>query len=107
MSETLDLLYPLDLLYRNAGLSAPAFQPIPGEEMPKFRNLWEHIRKRMPKKGRGHVNRLVREDVNYLVRMEQGIQTPDQRNRREGQGHEPRKCTHRGRAGPRGTPVRA
>ena len=26
---------------------------IPGEEMPKFRNLWEHIGKRMPKKGRG------------------------------------------------------
>jgi transglutaminase-like putative cysteine protease len=24
------------------------------------------------------VNRLVREDVNYLVRMEQGIQTPDE-----------------------------
>jgi type III restriction enzyme len=26
---------------------------IPGEDMPKFRNLWEHIRTRMPKKGRG------------------------------------------------------
>src|SRR5688500_19846661 len=31
------------------------------------------------------VNRLVREDVNYLVRMEPGIQTPDQTlERREG-----------------------
>ena len=31
----------------------PVADNIPGEEMPKFRNLWEHIRKRMPKKGRG------------------------------------------------------
>ncbi|TVQ96100.1 MAG: restriction endonuclease [Desulfovibrionales bacterium] len=26
---------------------------VSGDDMPKFRNLWEHIRKRMPKKGRG------------------------------------------------------
>ena len=31
----------------------PVADNIPGEEMPRFRNLWEHIRKRMPKKGRG------------------------------------------------------
>jgi len=31
----------------------PVADNIPGEDMPKFRNLWEHIRKRMPKKGRG------------------------------------------------------
>ncbi|MBD3338440.1 MAG: restriction endonuclease [Candidatus Lokiarchaeota archaeon] len=31
----------------------PIADNIPGEEMPKFRNLWEHIRGRMPKKGRG------------------------------------------------------
>ena len=31
---------------------------IPGGEMPKFRNLWEHIRKKMPKKGRGKSNAL-------------------------------------------------
>lgn len=31
----------------------PVADNIPGEEMPKFRNLWEHIRNRMPKKGRG------------------------------------------------------
>lgn len=31
----------------------PVADNIPGEEMPKFRNLWEHIGKRMPKKGRG------------------------------------------------------
>jgi type III restriction enzyme len=28
-------------------------QNIPGDEMPMFRNLWENIRKDMPKKGRG------------------------------------------------------
>ena len=31
----------------------PVADNIPGEEMPKFRNLWEHISKKMPKKGRG------------------------------------------------------
>jgi type III restriction enzyme len=31
----------------------PVADNIPGDEMPKFRNLWEHIGKRMPKKGRG------------------------------------------------------
>ena len=31
----------------------PIADNIPGEEMPKFRNLWHHIRTRMPKKGRG------------------------------------------------------
>ena len=31
----------------------PVADNIPGGEMPKFRNLWEHIRSDMPKKGRG------------------------------------------------------
>lgn len=31
----------------------PVADNLPGGEMPKFRNLWEHIRKQMPKKGRG------------------------------------------------------
>lgn len=31
----------------------PVADNIPGNEMPVFRNLWEHIRKDMPKKGRG------------------------------------------------------
>ncbi len=31
----------------------PVADNIPGNEMPMFRNLWEHIRARMPKKGRG------------------------------------------------------
>jgi type III restriction enzyme len=36
----------------------PVADNIPGEEMPKFRNLWEHIRARMPKKGRGKASTL-------------------------------------------------
>jgi len=31
----------------------PVADNIPGEEMPKFRNLWEYIGPKMPKKGRG------------------------------------------------------
>ncbi|MEX0686943.1 MAG: DEAD/DEAH box helicase family protein [Balneolales bacterium] len=31
----------------------PVADNIPGGEMPKFRNLWEHISKKMPKGGRG------------------------------------------------------
>lgn len=31
----------------------PVADNIPGGDMPKFRNLWEHIGRRMPKKGRG------------------------------------------------------
>ena len=31
----------------------PVADNIPGGEMPKFRNIWEHVGKKMPKKGRG------------------------------------------------------
>src|SRR5690606_1131895 len=31
----------------------PVADNIPGNEVPMFRNLWEHIRTKMPKKGRG------------------------------------------------------
>src|SRR5436305_13273104 len=31
----------------------PVAENIPGGDMPMFRNLWENIRKDMPKKGRG------------------------------------------------------
>ena len=31
----------------------PVADDIPGAEMPKFRNLWDHIGRKMPKKGRG------------------------------------------------------
>ena len=36
----------------------PIADNIPGNDMPKFRNLWEHIRTKMPKKGRGKGNAL-------------------------------------------------
>jgi len=36
----------------------PVADNIPGGEMPKFRNLWEHIRTKMPKKGRGKAHAL-------------------------------------------------
>jgi type III restriction enzyme len=36
----------------------PVADNIPGGEMPKFRNLWEHIGQRMPKKGRGKAGEL-------------------------------------------------
>ncbi len=36
----------------------PVADNIPGAEMPRFRNLWEHIRPKMPKKGRGKAGTL-------------------------------------------------
>ena len=36
----------------------PVADNIPGGEMPKFRELWKHIGKKMPKKGRGKGNSL-------------------------------------------------
>ena len=36
----------------------PVADNIPGDEMPMFRNLWEHIRTKMPKKGRGKAETL-------------------------------------------------
>ena len=36
----------------------PVADNIPGGDMPKFRNLWEYIRTRMPKKGRGKAKTL-------------------------------------------------
>jgi len=36
----------------------PVADNIPGGQMPRFRNLWEHIRTRMPKKGRGKAKNL-------------------------------------------------
>ncbi len=38
----------------------PVAENIPGDEMPMFRNLWENIRKDMPKKGRGQGGSLTR-----------------------------------------------
>ena len=36
----------------------PVADNIPGGEMPKFRNLWEHIRTAMPRRGRGKAEHL-------------------------------------------------
>jgi type III restriction enzyme len=36
----------------------PVAENIPGDQMPMFRNLWENIRKDMPKKGRGKAEAL-------------------------------------------------
>jgi type III restriction enzyme len=36
----------------------PVAQNLPGDEMPMFRELWKHIRKDMPKKGRGQAKSL-------------------------------------------------
>jgi type III restriction enzyme len=36
----------------------PVADNIPGSEVPMFRNLWEHIRSKMPKKGRGKAETL-------------------------------------------------
>ncbi|HEV3236900.1 MAG TPA: DEAD/DEAH box helicase family protein, partial [Gemmataceae bacterium] len=36
----------------------PVADNIPGAEMPMFRDLWQHIRSNMPKKGRGKANTL-------------------------------------------------
>ena len=36
----------------------PVADNIPGNEMPKFRELWKHIGTRMPKKGRGRAGQL-------------------------------------------------
>jgi type III restriction enzyme len=36
----------------------PVADNIPGAEVPMYRNLWEHIRGKMPKKGRGKSNAL-------------------------------------------------
>jgi len=36
----------------------PVADNIPGNDMPMFRNLWEHIRSKMPKKGRGKADEL-------------------------------------------------
>src|SRR6478735_984614 len=41
------------LLYRRDPPLTLVAENIPGNEMPRFRDLWENIRKDMPKKGRG------------------------------------------------------
>jgi len=45
----------------------PVADNIPGGDMPKFRNLWEHIRTKMPKKGRGKAGTLDPLDLPPLL----------------------------------------
>jgi type III restriction enzyme len=50
----------------------PVAENLPGNEMPMFRNLWEHIRKDMPKKGRGKAKDL--DPLSLPVRLQTALE---------------------------------
>ena len=50
----------------------PVAENIPGDEMPVYRNLWENIRKDMPKKGRGQGEEL--DPLNLPTRLQTALQ---------------------------------
>ena len=50
----------------------PVADNIPGGEMPRFRNLWDHIRTRMPKKGRGQSKTL--DPLNLPVELQTALE---------------------------------
>jgi len=50
----------------------PVAENLPGNEMPMFRNLWEHIRKDMPKKGRGKAKML--DPLSLPARLQTALQ---------------------------------
>ncbi|MBN2429391.1 MAG: DEAD/DEAH box helicase family protein [Deltaproteobacteria bacterium] len=50
----------------------PVAENIPGNEVPMFRNLWEHIRKDMPKKGRGKAKFL--DPLSIPVRLQTALE---------------------------------
>ena len=50
----------------------PVAENIPGNEMPVYRNLWENIRKEMPKKGRGSGGEL--DPLNLPTRLQTALQ---------------------------------
>src|SRR2546427_8987399 len=50
----------------------PVAENIPGDELPMFRNLWEHIRGQMPKKGRGKAD--VLDPLTIPVRLQTALQ---------------------------------
>lgn len=50
----------------------PVAQNLPGDEMPMFRNLWEHIRKDMPKSGRGKAKNL--DPLSLPVRLQTALE---------------------------------
>src|SRR2546426_2574197 len=50
----------------------PVAENIPGDDMPMFRNLWENIRKDMPKKGRGKAEGL--DPLSLPTRLQTALQ---------------------------------
>ena len=50
----------------------PVADNIPGGDMPKFRNLWQHIRTKMPKKGRGKAQTL--DPLNLPVELQTALE---------------------------------
>ena len=50
----------------------PVAENIPGDELPMFRNLWEHIRGQMPRKGRGKAD--VLDPLTIPVRLQTALQ---------------------------------
>ena len=52
----------------------PVAENIPGNEMPMFRNLWENIRKDMPKKGRGKGEEL--DPLKLPTRLQTALASP-------------------------------
>ena len=50
----------------------PVADNIPGGDMPKFRNLWQHIRTKMPKKGRGKAKTL--DPLNLPVELQTALE---------------------------------
>ena len=50
----------------------PVADNIPGGDVPMFRNLWEHIRKKMPKKGRGKAENL--DPLNLPVELQTALE---------------------------------
>jgi type III restriction enzyme len=51
----------------------PVADNVPGGEMPKFRNLWEHIGKKMPKKGRGKAGQTL-DPLSLLAELQTALE---------------------------------
>ena len=52
----------------------PVADNIPGTDMPKFRNLWEHIGREMPKKGRGKAGPARLDPLNLPTELQTALQ---------------------------------
>jgi len=52
----------------------PVADNIPGSEVPKFRNLWEHIRKRMPRKGRTKAGKAALDPLSLPVELQTALE---------------------------------